>query len=122
MHFLKYTPNMRRRSINEVEKMTRQDAINKVLNMSNDELLNLWNNSIVDYENYLEIFDKNDFRQVYKAAFSPSEFKEIANVSPLYSRNDEFFAVHIGYIESAKNVLDLIDFNAVVEWLISKDI
>lgn len=102
--------------------MTRQDAINKVLDMSNDELLNIWNDSIVDRNTKFEIFDKSDFRQVYKAAFSPSEFKEIANASPLYSRNDEYFAIHCGFIESANNVLDLIDFNAVVEWLISKDI
>jgi len=122
VYFLKYTPNMRRRSINEVEKMTRQDAINKVLNMSNNELLDIWNNSIVDYENYFEIFDKNDFRQIYKAAFSPSEFKEIANASPLYSRDDDYFRVRWGRIESANGVISLIDFNAVVEWVISKDI
>lgn len=102
--------------------MTRQDAINKVLNMNNDELLDIWNNSIVDYNTRFEIFDKVLFRQVYKAAFSPCEFKEITNNSPCYNRDDNYFAVHISHLESANNVLDLIDFNAVVDWLISKDI
>lgn len=99
----------------------KEKIIEVLKNLSDDDVIDIWNNKLYPYDNNEHIFEMSEINDILSNNYTPLEIIEMVQNGKFYSCDDYFAFDDCGNLISFNDISDKIDLYTIADYAIDME-